>query len=67
MRLRLSDPSYAERLATFLRSVGVATAPAGDTLLAIDPRIDADELTIYLRVWAVLNPGITAEPIGDEA
>ena len=54
MQLRLSDPSYADRLAHFLRSLG-------QTVLAAAPdRVDVDtpetELEIYLRVWRVLYP-----------
>jgi hypothetical protein len=61
IRLRLSDPAYAERLAAFLRSVGVTATPAGDDMLEIDPSVDQDELGIYLRVWGVLNPEGAAE------
>jgi hypothetical protein len=56
MRLRLSDPAYAERLAAFLRSVGVGTTPGVGDALELEPDVDEDELAIYLRVWAVLNP-----------
>ena len=52
MELRLSDPSYADRLAHFLRSLGQTVLHAGPTQLEVDtPRT---ELEIYLRVWAVL-------------
>jgi hypothetical protein len=54
MQLRLSDPSYTDRLALFLRSLGQTVLEAGPTQLAVDtPR---PELEIYLRVWAVLYP-----------
>jgi hypothetical protein len=56
MRLRLSDSAYLERLATFLTSVGVATAPGEGGVLDLQPEVDQDELAIYLRVWGVLNP-----------
>jgi hypothetical protein len=59
MQLRLSDPSYTDRLATFLRSLG-------QTVLVADPgRLEVPlgstpsargELVIYLRVWNVLYP-----------
>ena len=54
MQLRLSDPSYTDRLAHFLRSLGQTTIVAGPTQLEVDtPR---SELLIYLRVWGVLYP-----------
>ena len=54
MQLRLSDPSYTDRLARFLRSLGHTAIVAGPTQLEVDtPR---SELLIYLRVWAVLYP-----------
>ena len=56
IRLRLSDPAYAERLVAFLRSVGVSAAPADEGRVSIPPDVDQDELGIYLRVWGVLNP-----------
>jgi hypothetical protein len=62
MRLRLSDSAYAERLAAFLGSVGVAAAPGEDGVVEVAPEVDEDELAIYLRVWGVLNPEGAAEP-----
>jgi fructoselysine-6-P-deglycase FrlB-like protein len=54
MQLRLSDPSYTDRLAHFLRSLGQTTIVAGPTQLEVDT--PSKELLIYLRVWAVLYP-----------
>ena len=54
MQLRLSDPSYTDRLAHFLRSLGQTTYVAGPTQLEVDT--PQGELLIYLRVWAVLYP-----------
>jgi hypothetical protein len=54
MQLRLSDPSYADRLAHFLRSLGQTVLVAGPTQLEVE--IPRSELEIYLRVWAVLYP-----------
>jgi hypothetical protein len=54
MQLRLSDPSYTDRLAHFLRSLGQTTILAGPTQLEVDT--PKSELAIYLRVWAVLYP-----------
>ena len=70
MQLRLSDPSYTDRLALFLRSLGQTVVDAGHRLstppplpTVVDagpPRLEVDtprpELDIYLRVWAVLYP-----------
>ena len=58
MQLRLSDPCYTGRLATFLRSLGQTV------LIAAPDRLDVDaatvsavgEIQIYLRVWKVLYP-----------
>jgi hypothetical protein len=54
MQLRLSDPSYTDRLAHFLRSLGQTTIVAGPTQLEVDT--PPSELAIYLRVWTVLYP-----------
>jgi hypothetical protein len=61
MRLRLADPAYAERLTTFLRSVGVTASPGAEGALDLDPSVDENELEIYLGVWSVLNPEGAAE------
>jgi hypothetical protein len=54
MQLRLSDPSYTDRLAHFLRSLGQTAIVAGPIQLEVDA--PQPELAIYLRVWAVLYP-----------
>jgi hypothetical protein len=67
MQLRLSDPCYTDRLATFLRSLGQTVYVAGPTQLELDvPDEDGarDELAIYLRVWNVLYPD-TEVQLGD--
>jgi hypothetical protein len=58
MQLRLSDPSYTDRLATFLRSLGQAVFVAAPNQLDVDaPSTSvAAEIQIYLRVWKVLYP-----------
>ena len=61
MRLRLSDPSSARRLAAFLRSVGVETSEPEPGVLVPAGSVDDSELAIYVRVWAVLHPGASAE------
>jgi hypothetical protein len=59
MQLRLTDPSYTERLANFLRSLGQATFVAGPAQLEVarpDTESAHAELAIYLKVWRVLYP-----------
>ena len=54
MQLRLSDPSYTDRLARFLRSLGQTVLEDGPMQVTVDtPR---SEVEIYLRVWGVLYP-----------
>jgi hypothetical protein len=63
MQLRLSDPSYTDRLAHFLRSLGQTVIVGGPAQLEVDtPR---SELLIYLRVWAVLYPDAEVH-VGEE-
>jgi fructoselysine-6-P-deglycase FrlB-like protein len=54
MELRLSDPSYTDRLAHFLRSLGQTVLVAGPDQLEVET--PETELRIYLRVWNVLYP-----------
>jgi hypothetical protein len=59
MQLRLSDPSYTDRLATFLRSLGQTVLVAGPGQLEVDVPGGPSglvELEIYVRVWRVLYP-----------
>jgi len=58
MQLRLSDPSYTDRLATFLRSLGQTVLVAAPNQLEVDASDDSSvaEISIYLRVWRVLYP-----------
>jgi hypothetical protein len=58
MQLRLSDPSYTDRLATFLRSLGQAVFVDAPDRLEVDAPSPsaAAEIQIYLRVWNVLYP-----------
>jgi hypothetical protein len=67
MELRLSDPSYTDRLVTFLRSVDQTAVATGPGLVEVDV-VPADgnlvELDIYLGVWEVLYPG-TEVQLGD--
>jgi hypothetical protein len=56
VRLRLTDPSFGPRLASFLRSVGVEVDHDGEGVLEVAAVVDGGELAIYLRVWSVLHP-----------
>jgi hypothetical protein len=58
MRLCLSDPSYTDRLATFLRSLGQTVLVAAPDQLEVDAATSSAvaEIGIYLRVWKVLYP-----------
>ena len=64
MQLRLSDPSYTDRLATFLRSLGQTVVLAGPRQLEVATS-GRDELMIYLRVWNVLYPDADVQ-LGDD-
>ena len=69
MQLRLSDPSYADRLATFLRSLGQTVFVAGPGQLEVDlepTSTSRAELDIYLRVWKVLYPDAEVQPDNGE-
>ena len=71
MLLRLSDPSYTDRLANFLRSLGQTAIVSGPGQLEIDAPATSsarEELAIYLRVWTVLYPDaeVQVELPGDD-
>lgn len=72
MQLRLTDPSYTDRLATFLRSLDQTVIVAGPGQLELDLPATSTartELRIYLRVWNVLYPDaeVQLESGDDEA
>jgi hypothetical protein len=59
MDLRISDPEYTERLASFLLSLGQKAVVAGPDTVELIPEERAGaqvELDMYLRVWNVLYP-----------
>jgi hypothetical protein len=59
MLLQLLDPTYRDRLASFLQSLGQATVVRGPDRLELRtaPTDSArQEMAIYLRVWKVLHP-----------
>jgi hypothetical protein len=60
MELRLSDPSYTDRLVSFLRSMDQTASVTGPGQVEVDvvpAEGDLVELDIYLGVWEVLYPG----------
>jgi hypothetical protein len=64
MQLFLHDPSYTDRLAAFLTSVGRrAVVGAADRVDLDESAEDAHnlELELYLRVWRVLYPDAQVE------
>ena len=64
MQLFVRDPSYTERLAAFLTSVGrraVIGAPDRIDLDEIPEDRQHLELELYLRVWSVLYPDADVE------
>ena len=69
MQLRLSDPSYTDRLANFLGSLGQTAIVAGPAQLEVDlsaANSTRAELETYLRVWRVLYPDAGVQLGGDE-
>lgn len=69
MQLFLRDPSYTDRLAAFLTSVGrqaIVSAPDRVDLDENDEDSEHIELELYLRVWRVLHPDAEVEiAVGD--
>lgn len=55
MQLLLHDPSYTDRLAAFLQSVGQRPIVSGPKAVDVGETAEA-ELEVYLRVWRVLYP-----------
>ncbi len=64
MQLFLRDPSYTDRLAAFLTSVGRCAVVAAPDRIDIDETAEDSqhlELELYLRVWRVLYPDADVE------
>jgi hypothetical protein len=55
--LLLRDPAYVDRLAAFLRSVGLDPRPR-NAAPELEVDADRDELEVYLRVWRVMYPDV---------
>jgi hypothetical protein len=64
MQLFLRDPSYTDRLAAFMRSVGrhaVVTAADRVEVGEHDDDLQRLEVEMYLQVWAVIHPDAAVE------
>jgi hypothetical protein len=64
MQLLLRDPSYTDRLAAFLTSVGRRAVVGAPDRVDLDESPDDSqhlELELYLRVWHVLYPDADVE------
>jgi hypothetical protein len=64
MQLYLRDPSYTERLAAFLTSVGRRAVVGAPDRVDVDESVEDSrgiELEMYLRVWHVLYPDADVE------
>jgi hypothetical protein len=64
MQLFLRDPSYTDRLAAFLTSVGRRAVVGAPDRIDLDETPDDSlhlELELYLRVWSVLYPDADVE------
>ena len=65
MQLFLRDPTYTDRLAEFLTSVGrraVVAAPDRVDVHETTEEAQRLELELLLRVWRVLEPDAEVEP-----
>jgi len=59
MQLFLRDPSYTDRLAAFLTSVGKPAVVAAPNRVDLEENEDGPErleVELYLRVWGVIHP-----------
>ena len=59
MQLFVRDPSYTDRLAAFLTSLGRHAVVAAPDRVEVDEHEDDLqhlEVEMYLRVWAVMHP-----------
>jgi hypothetical protein len=64
MQLFLRDPSYTDRLAAFLTSVGRRAVVGAPNRVDIDELAEDSqhlELELYLRVWRILYPDAEVE------
>jgi hypothetical protein len=64
MYLFLRDPSYTDRLAAYLTSVGRPAVVGAPDRVDVDESPDDSqhlELVLYLRVWNILYPDAAVE------
>jgi hypothetical protein len=64
MHLSLRDPSYTDRLAAFMTSVGRPAVVSAPDRVDLSERADESlrlEIELYLRVWRVLYPEADVE------
>lgn len=64
MQLILRDPSYTDRLAKYLTSVGRRAVVGSSGRIDVDDAPDDSqrlEIELYLRVWHVLYPDAEVE------
>ena len=74
MDIRITEPIYTDRLASFLESLGQTAIQCGPGQIdLIVPETEPDrtvalaEIQIYLRVWRVLYPDAEIETPGDDS
>jgi hypothetical protein len=70
MDIRLADPIYTDRLASFLESLGQTAIPCGPGQIDVivseqepEREVALREMEIYLRVWRVLYPDAEIEAV----
>jgi hypothetical protein len=70
MDIRLADPIYTDRLASFLESLGQTAIQCGPGQIDVivtdkepDRQVALRELEIYMRVWGVLYPDAEIETV----
>jgi hypothetical protein len=73
MDIRIAEPVYTDRLASFLESLGqtaIQCGPGQIDLIVPDTEPDRalalSEIEIYLRVWRVLYPDAEIETVEHE-
>jgi hypothetical protein len=65
MHLKLSDPSYTDRLISFFASLGRTLRSPEPGRLVLDEELADLELAMYLRVWHVLHPDAVVSVAGE--
>jgi hypothetical protein len=73
MDIRIAEPVYTDRLASFLESLGQTAIQCGPGQIDLivpenepDRTVALSEIEIYLRVWRVLYPDAEIETVGRE-